>query len=41
MKLHFEPNLGYKALMAQNPDLYTVEVISTKVGKSPAYVPAG
>jgi ParB family transcriptional regulator, chromosome partitioning protein len=29
---------GYKALMEQNPDLYTVEVIGTKVGKSPAYV---
>jgi ParB family transcriptional regulator, chromosome partitioning protein len=29
---------GYKALMEQNPDLYTVEVIRTKVGKSPAYV---
>ncbi len=29
---------GYKALMEQNPDLYTVEVIGTKVGKSPAYI---
>ena len=29
---------GYKALMEQNPDLYTVEVIGTKVGKSAAYV---
>jgi ParB family chromosome partitioning protein len=29
---------GYKALMEQNPDLYTVEVIGAKVGKSPAYI---
>jgi len=29
---------GYKALMEQNPDQYTVEVIGAKVGKSPAYV---
>jgi hypothetical protein len=28
---------GYKALIEQNPDLYTVEVIGTKVGKSAAY----
>ena len=30
---------GYKALMEKNPDLYTVEVIGTKVGKSPAHPP--
>ena len=29
---------GYKGLMEQNPDIYSVEVIGTKVGKSPAYV---
>ena len=27
--------LGYKALIQQNPDLYTVETIAAKVGRSP------
>jgi ParB family chromosome partitioning protein len=30
--------LGYKALIQQNPDLYTVETIAAKVGRSPKYV---
>ncbi len=29
---------GFKALMDQNPDLYTVEVVGAKVGKSSAYI---
>lgn len=29
---------GYKALMKQNPELYTVETIAAKVGRSPSYV---
>lgn len=29
---------GYKALMRQNPELYTVETIAAKVGRSPSYV---
>jgi len=30
--------LGYKALIQQNPDFYTVETIAAKVGRSPKYV---
>lgn len=30
--------LGYKALIKQNPELYTVETIAAKVGRSPSYV---
>jgi ParB family chromosome partitioning protein len=30
--------LGYKALMQQDPALYTVETIAAKVGRSPKYV---
>jgi ParB family transcriptional regulator, chromosome partitioning protein len=30
--------MGYKALIQQNPDLYTVETIAAKVGRSPKYV---
>jgi ParB family chromosome partitioning protein len=29
---------GYKALIKQNPELYTVETIAAKVGRSPSYV---
>ena len=30
--------LGYKALIKQNPELYTVEAISAKVGRSVSYI---
>ncbi len=30
--------LGYKALIAQDPALYTVETIAAKVGRSPRYI---
>ncbi len=29
---------GYKALIKQNPELYTVETVAAKVGRSPSYV---
>jgi len=29
---------GYKALIQQNPELYTVETIASKVGRSPKYI---
>src|SRR5881628_826235 len=30
--------LGYKALIRQDPALYTVETLATKVGRSPSYI---
>src|SRR5437899_4383779 len=30
--------LGYKALIRQNPALYTVETLAAKVGRSPSYI---
>jgi ParB/RepB/Spo0J family partition protein len=30
--------LGYQALMRQNPELYTVDTLSQKIGRSPKYI---
>ncbi|TAM80986.1 MAG: ParB/RepB/Spo0J family partition protein [Acidobacteria bacterium] len=30
--------LGYQELMRQNPELYTVEVLASKIGRSPKYI---
>jgi ParB family transcriptional regulator, chromosome partitioning protein len=30
--------LGYQALMRQNPERYTVEVLASKIGRSPKYI---
>ena len=30
--------LSYQALMRQNPELYTVEVLASKIGRSPKYI---
>src|SRR5437867_7006475 len=34
----FDEALGYKALIKQDPALYTVEILAAKVGRSPKYI---